>query len=684
MKRTLPSARRSNFSSNRKTFETSRDFTKKTLNLGIGAFRGVFPTLGRFVRDIDSSRPRRDKSDTVARRTRASVDVGLSRSNESFGTILNNQDIQNQLLERILFSLKSTRQSPSTSPIVPLGIGDLIPNILTALGLVGLIPAIRNLVAPSARPPAASAPRTAPPAPPARPPSSTTLSASPAARRLTPSAVVGAGLRALGRIFGPISVAYNLYDGLQQLARESSYLPAAARQRLFSTIQSLGRNIETLRDLERQLRAEEDEKKASEIVIDIEGVLRNIESQRAAIISLAAGLDRAARPSPGRATFTQTVQGLLGESTSLTVQPAANVPPPPNPPAPPIPLSAAEIPAPPTVPALPSPDASATRAEGDSVVYDFEKIVFEADLIKFDGPFDLRSPAAAVSLPNASTGSSFGSSIQQFQFRSGYTSSGGMEQTLSGQGSAASGGGPASVATQISGGSLSSSTGSSPQQITGTTSQILATIRQKESGSNYQAQSRSSSASGAYQFIDGTWRSLTRQFNIGTEFNRAVDAPPAIQDAVAAAYVNQILSRNNGDVSVVPLVWYTGNAQGNISAAALAANRGLTPQEYQRQWMQSFASFGGSIPTNMAQIAAAPPALGQTLAQASVSRVSADRKQIAANQRIISELERRPPVNAQQVAPNFIKQQTAAQRTGGEVPLKIRILSTFEQLARAS
>ena len=109
--------------------------------------------------------------------------------------------------------------------------------------------------------------------------------------------------------------------------------------------------------------------------------------------------------------------------------------------------------------------------------------------------------------------------------------------------------------------------------ITPDTAKILATIKQRESG-NYTETARGSSASGAYQFIDSTWQDLTKKYGMGQEFQRAKDAPPQVQDAVAAAYVNDILRANNGDVSKVPLVWYTGNAQGKMSDAAIASNNG--------------------------------------------------------------------------------------------------------------
>jgi hypothetical protein len=108
---------------------------------------------------------------------------------------------------------------------------------------------------------------------------------------------------------------------------------------------------------------------------------------------------------------------------------------------------------------------------------------------------------------------------------------------------------------------------------------------------------------------------LTKQYGIGTEYGSAKDAPPEIQDAVASAYIKDILKKNNGDVSKVPLVWYTGNAQGQMSAAALSANNGLTPEMYQAKWMASYSGQGGS------QVASAPstPSSGQKVASASTS-----------------------------------------------------------------
>lgn len=70
-------------------------------------------------------------------------------------------------------------------------------------------------------------------------------------------------------------------------------------------------------------------------------------------------------------------------------------------------------------------------------------------------------------------------------------------------------------------------------------------IRWRESHDNYTAvNQQGSSASGAYQFLDGTWRGLTGQGSrydtapgaeVGAGYARALWAPPRVQDLVALA-----------------------------------------------------------------------------------------------------------------------------------------------------
>lgn len=117
---------------------------------------------------------------------------------------------------------------------------------------------------------------------------------------------------------------------------------------------------------------------------------------------------------------------------------------------------------------------------------------------------------------------------------------------------------------------------------------ILATIRQMESGNNYTAQNPTSSASGAYQFIDSTWQSLTKKYGVGTEFKSAKDAPPAIQDQIASAYLQEILGQAGGDISKVPTAWFTGNVQGKSSAVSQSQ-----VASYVQKWMGIYGQMPG-------------------------------------------------------------------------------------------
>ena len=81
---------------------------------------------------------------------------------------------------------------------------------------------------------------------------------------------------------------------------------------------------------------------------------------------------------------------------------------------------------------------------------------------------------------------------------------------------------------------------------------ILATIRAMETGGDYTATITTSTASGAYGFLDSSWAGYGG-------YRRAKDAPPAVQDAKAAELATYVLQRNGGDVSTIPVSWYIGH-----------------------------------------------------------------------------------------------------------------------------
>jgi hypothetical protein len=130
---------------------------------------------------------------------------------------------------------------------------------------------------------------------------------------------------------------------------------------------------------------------------------------------------------------------------------------------------------------------------------------------------------------------------------------------------------------------------------TGDTDPILRTIRTLESGGDYTARASGATASGAYQIVDGTWD------NYGG-YPSAYLAPPDIQDAKAAEHVAEILANNDGQIDLVPVVWYLGHVppagsrEWDIVPNPQAGNR-LTPREYQTRWMALYNTFVGDTAT---------------------------------------------------------------------------------------
>ena len=125
---------------------------------------------------------------------------------------------------------------------------------------------------------------------------------------------------------------------------------------------------------------------------------------------------------------------------------------------------------------------------------------------------------------------------------------------------------------------------------------VLNSIKGVESGGgDYNAKNPNSSASGAYQFIDSTWQASTKKYGIGQQYPTARSAPPEIQDAVARKSVEELMAKYNGDTDKVANVWYTGNPNGNMTAAGLAANRGFTSEKYRAKFQSFQNNSGGSL-----------------------------------------------------------------------------------------
>ena len=140
---------------------------------------------------------------------------------------------------------------------------------------------------------------------------------------------------------------------------------------------------------------------------------------------------------------------------------------------------------------------------------------------------------------------------------------------------------------------------------------VLAAFRRKESGSyegNYGAKSKSSSASGAYQFTNKTWRSAAASAGYGGQYKSAGSAPKEVQDKVMTHYIKPHIDKYGLQGAVN--VHYTGNSQGRISGAGLKANRGQGAGKYFADFQKHMAGYSDSSskPTQTASADTTPKA----------------------------------------------------------------------------
>ncbi|MFV0307596.1 MAG: M23 family metallopeptidase [Desertimonas sp.] len=124
---------------------------------------------------------------------------------------------------------------------------------------------------------------------------------------------------------------------------------------------------------------------------------------------------------------------------------------------------------------------------------------------------------------------------------------------------------------------------------------ILATIRHRESGGDYTAINRGDGqggmASGAYQFMTGTWNNFAG-------YRDAYLAPPEVQDERAVLLMNDALNAAGGDWTMIPVVWYVGHIPADLDyVPAPGEGNRLTVAEYRDGWLRDFERIAnGELP----------------------------------------------------------------------------------------
>lgn len=110
---------------------------------------------------------------------------------------------------------------------------------------------------------------------------------------------------------------------------------------------------------------------------------------------------------------------------------------------------------------------------------------------------------------------------------------------------------------------------------------FLRALAHQESGGNPRAEASGSSASGKYQYIDGTWQARYDMYPPAREYNRASQAPEPVQDAVAYIEYSKKFEQYEHDLFRLALSHFYPAAITDPSLLdQLIGSNSITPREY--------------------------------------------------------------------------------------------------------
>jgi len=380
---------------------------------------------------------------------------------------------------------------------------------------------------------------------------------------------------------------------------------------------------------------------------------------------------------------------------------------------------------------------NAIRLEGNTLIYDFDKIRYEAGLIKFEGegaasrpaasPVNKPSPAAApppASENRTPPAGSSGTDATPISAGPASASTGGGNATgtdtapiSAGPASAPTGGGnatgtdtapisagPASAptgggnATRVNAPSVTSTGGATPS-FSGGDQQAMEMIKRHEGKRNAPYRDSLGLWTVGYGHLIGDGRSLPAEWN-RTFSDQEIDALFAQDYAKHKQAAERIpgfeKANDTGKAAIIDLTFNMGPAWFRRFPSASAALARGDFETFANEMQNSlwFRQVGRRGPTIVAMLRAggsggaqtaatqtpATPSSGGSVAQASTERVTAGREQTMNSQRMVSNFNQQSTQREQTGKPS----QTSVSQNVGEIPLRVRMLSTFNQLAQAS
>lgn len=133
----------------------------------------------------------------------------------------------------------------------------------------------------------------------------------------------------------------------------------------------------------------------------------------------------------------------------------------------------------------------------------------------------------------------------------------------------------------------------------GSLDRFLQALAAQESGGNITADNPKSTASGKYQYLDGTWHSSAQNYYPpALQYAHAKDAPEAVQDAVAYIEYSKQFSNYQGDLFKLAVNHFYPKANTDPSLLDVdAPSNSITPREYANAFLDKIEKGeGNNIP----------------------------------------------------------------------------------------